>query len=118
MPTILLHNVVMTGAPAALEAVAADAGWRPESHAWMFSLDREENDPASERLRYRFDDDYKRPGPEIGELAARHPEVRFMHEYLDEHVSVCRRAVYTAGVLEGEVDIDPDELDWVVWNDG
>lgn len=51
MPTIYLHNVVMTGSSASLEAAAADPGWNRDTHGEMFAVDREEDDtPARARF--------------------------------------------------------------------
>src|SRR4051812_47917102 len=104
MPTIYLTNLRAEGHAVALEALRDDPAWRSEPWSAMFSLGVT-GETATGVLEFRYDEDYKRPGPLVADLAARHPELTLVREYVDEFVQVAVRETYRGGKL-AETDDD------------
>lgn len=104
MPTEYLHRLQVEG--------AAAAPWQS-----IYGL-RVVEDLEGGSLTYRYEDDYKRPAPSAADVAAAHPGLSFSHEFTDEFGQVAGRQRYSGGVCVEDVRLEPEELDWIAWDDG
>jgi len=114
MPTEILRRVVVEGPPAALAHFRADEGLRevePWTHMYGMSLD----DSAPGRLVYRYNEDFKRPGPSVARMSAAHPELVLQLETCDEFGERAVRTRFTGGVAVERTVVDPYQLDWIEW---
>lgn len=116
MPTEYRHRLVVEGPSAALERFRADDTlWSDEPWRGMFGVTLEES--SSERLAYRYDDDYKRPSPPVADMAAAYPDLTFVQEGCDEFGDHGTRARYVGGTAVESGSIDPHELTWIEWEE-
>jgi hypothetical protein len=119
MPTMTYYRLEVTGPAAGLEAVRRDRRvWQKEPWAGFFGgPERREDDPQAGRLVYLWADDYKRPGPSVADIAAAYPQLTLLLEYADETGSIAGRADYADGSEVRSGHVEPEELEWVEWDD-
>lgn len=110
-----LHSVLMLGPAEDLAAVREDEGWQLPDHLALYDVRREADDPSAGRLHVRWADDFKRPGPDVAAIAARHPRVFFTYEVMDEFGDWGTREFYGRGGLHSSERVDPRTFGWAEW---
>ena len=119
MPTMSFYKLVIQGPPARLTDFRADdTVWRVEPWRDFFGgPELREDNAASGQLVYLWADDYKRPGPSVGNIAAGHPQLSMTLEWSDESGGVAERVHYLDGAKTHTADVDPYELEWMEWEE-
>jgi Ferredoxin-like domain in Api92-like protein len=108
MPTEQLHRLSVKGSPRALARFRADKRlWEVEPWSSLFGVRLDEGNAKAGQLVYRYNDDWKRPGPSIAEMAAAYPKLDFIHEYCDEFGEIAGRTRYVAGSEVETTEVDP-----------
>src|SRR4051794_1276261 len=119
MPTENYYRLLIDGPPRGVVKFRADETvWDIQPWLGFFGGAKLREDNAeSGRLVYMWADDYKRPGPNVDDIAALHPELAMVLEWSAEGGSVAKRVRYVRGAKVDEVGVDALELEWMEWEE-